>query len=393
MSADVEAGKPGACPLCGLAFSRQVTLKEHLHRKHTVTAVHSQNHNGGFRGRHKKAVSNKWQEIEKGGNGDETIGDGDKNLGDEIHHVHSAEFSVHGGSGVTCGKNRPSLAQSAGREEEGDGQGDGACVTETDVETGTLPQETMHIIINRIKEDVASVDSESLVLPSDQCSIFASPPPSLSPATLHTAVGLGGRIPSHHAPMLTGSPLLQHNHFDTMINGEHLVAIPNPPNFESSQFDKCSSVVESDNLPSTGGDGKMSEAVSVQSSQPSEQQVSSETSENQNSSSLVSFSDSVKTSAGVAVGSVPSRPQTADEDPNFLFLLLNTLGKGKALKHKRQSFRCFHCHYTTGLRRSLVKHMSNSHADHLSVHQCIGVVKEDSLSNTAHGQQVNLFYR
>ena len=52
--ADVEMGKPGGCPLCGMAFSRQVSLREHLHRKHSILEMKPSTRNGKRRGRPRK---------------------------------------------------------------------------------------------------------------------------------------------------------------------------------------------------------------------------------------------------------------------------------------------------------------------------------------------------
>lgn len=52
--ADVEMGKPGGCPLCGMAFSRQVSLREHLHRKHNILEMKTSTRNGKRRGRPRK---------------------------------------------------------------------------------------------------------------------------------------------------------------------------------------------------------------------------------------------------------------------------------------------------------------------------------------------------
>ncbi|KAK7115117.1 zinc finger protein 397-like isoform X2 [Littorina saxatilis] len=50
----IEMGKPGGCPLCGISFSRQVALREHLDRKHNIPRLKTDSKNGKRRGRPRK---------------------------------------------------------------------------------------------------------------------------------------------------------------------------------------------------------------------------------------------------------------------------------------------------------------------------------------------------
>ena len=66
------------------------------------------------------------------------------------------------------------------------------------------------------------------------------------------------------------------------------------------------------------------------------------------------------------------------DKPDFHFILLANLVKGRVMSYRRNQFKCLHCRYKTTWINSLIKHMKTFHEDMMSIHEHIEVKSVDS---------------
>ncbi|XP_041375767.1 zinc finger protein ZFAT-like [Gigantopelta aegis] len=64
--------------------------------------------------------------------------------------------------------------------------------------------------------------------------------------------------------------------------------------------------------------------------------------------------------------------------PDFHFILLANLVKGRVMSYRRNQFKCLHCSYKTTWINSLIKHMKTFHEDMMSIHEHIEVKSVDT---------------
>ena len=269
--ADVEMGKPGSCPLCSMAFSRQVSLREHLHRKHNIPGMKTSTKNGKRRGRPRKEL---------------------------------AETQVGDAEGAPV-KTESELVV-------------GAASAEPAASDGSVSQQTMHIIIDKIgAADLNARELSNAVLQADGSVTFSSS----DSVVQKSDAGDSGRLVEQAQPV-------------------------RQPETSQSQPDTSRKLRRDD----VNANSPRGSALGSRNTAPVENNEDLSSSQN-------------------------------DSDPDFLFVLLRTNMKGTSMNYIRQGFKCFHCEFRTSWRRALMKHMKRNHADNLAIHQCISVCKSEKLHN------------
>ncbi|XP_076449716.1 uncharacterized protein LOC143286057 [Babylonia areolata] len=328
----VDMGKPAGCPLCGMAFSRQTSLREHLCRKHNIPELKCSS-----------VKRNLQQRKELSG----------KKISPEKLSIPTSEVK----EAAPCDSSDPQ---------------------------SYLGQAMMHHIVEKISEgDFRQCGTSGLsdaVIHAD-CSVACSPN-SATEVVGTCGDGDFGHLMEqvNHVSPHTFQPHSLQNHADGLQNQSHSMQCQSITLKNSSQIPENHLHLlqplqnYSETQPVTEQEvcieeGEVTEAVATRKDDIS-------TSENQ--SSLPLQQQIQLSSATMESGSL--------EEPglDFFFVLLTNHVKRKSVSYNKQSFRCFHCQYKTFWRRALVKHMRDTHSDNLDIHQCIAVCNSEKI----HGQQV-----
>ncbi|KAL8593125.1 hypothetical protein ACOMHN_018051 [Nucella lapillus] len=348
----VDMGKPGGCPLCGMAFSRQVSLQEHLHRKHSIPEL--KNNSGKRRGRPRN------RHIENETSCDKRQGPGDEVRGGSAHESPAAQNGV--------GEHTVSVAM----EKVGGGA------------LSPLSPSTLHN---------PAIHDTPLLYPPTSATVIVEPCRDGEFGHLLEPVGAVNGVAVSPVPMFQPDSL--HPQADGLQNASDCVpasvALPDSSQTLDNSLDLLLShhhhCAQTDCLARHGGvkeHGEDEEDATF----PTVRAESCSASFSENPSSLSSQTRGEhlpvksKTSRSTKKSGSSSRQEEGEND--FVFILVTSHVKRKSLSYSKQSFGCLHCRYKTFWRRALVRHMRETHADHLAVHQCIAV----SNSQKMHGQQV-----
>ena len=387
MCADVDTGKPGGCPLCGMAFTRQVSLREHLIRKHNIPQIKSASTSGKQRGKLRKEAAETNVSKETGHNTDSGNDTGTTQTESKILVTRPA-------NGAMASRTESPVIASSTR---GEVALPSPALSESDSSTGP---HTMHIIIDKIGEGALHTADLSSATLQANCSVFPSTASSTLVGTPDMS-GLGQLIeqvasvsqPQSFAESSPGAhhqPACVQNQTRIFDNQTHTIQSQcHPVQGKLSHIGQDSSrVLQSQSVtlhdPHTvDNDSSMLEPLQDTASRLSQDGHTTRNvaTDNLKPASTPGNKHSLY-SQSQQLSSIKS-PKSLDEeaDFDFLFVLLTNHVKRKSFNYSKQVFKCFHCHYKTTWRRALVKHMKESHADNLAVHQCITVNKTEKLQD------------
>ncbi|KAK7497736.1 hypothetical protein BaRGS_00011131 [Batillaria attramentaria] len=342
----VDGSRSSSCLLCGLSFSRQISLREHLHRKHNIPGARpnagKETVNGKRRGRPPKKDQHLLPEK------------------DDLHSTPSREILTEEASDgcenvhVT---NRGSDGSNCGFPDSGEnvnilmtaGNRDNAEVYQQGGDISASAPETMHVVIEGIKDVITNTFPQSTV-------------------QAYSVSDTGHQGASEIGESAVVDPASNVSQMGDHVTTSHLHEPGVSRQFENSEGE---TVFDASTIESETG------ATLI----PQNNGAIASTSDNDSSHNISQAVVELEVNSDQSSMHITSGDRS---ELDFLFILLSKSVKGNAFNYSKISFKCFHCEYHTTWRNCLVRHMREKHPNMLAIHQCISIQNPE----TADQQQV-----